>query len=227
MYRRKYITGVLLVVLGILIILGNVGILNMAWLFRLTWPMIILMISGFFFLGYASRRPNGAGLLVPAGLFLALGVTFILGEIFGYRLMWPGFVAAPAVGLLLLYLYGSRSSGILVPVGLLLTIASVCFISELFGIWQVTWPGFILAPAVGLFLMYIADNQRHSGLLVPIFILTAISMTMFTIALFSLQGFTDMVKYLFGGILILGGIVTILGKPARRDTYNHDDHMPH
>ncbi|NLW02170.1 MAG: hypothetical protein GX027_02760 [Clostridiaceae bacterium] len=225
MNNRKYVAGVLLVLLGIVIIIGNVGLFNMSWLFRLSWPMIILMISGFFFLGFASRRPYGTGLLVPAGFFLVLGVTFILGEIFGYRLLWPGFVAAPAIGLLLLYLYGSRSSGLLVPVGVLLSIASICFISELFGIWRVTWPGFILAPAVGLFLMYLADGHKNSALLIPIFILTFVSMVAFTFTLFSFRGFMDMVKYLFGGVLILGGIITLLGRPARRDQYNHDDHM--
>lgn len=225
MNNRKYLTGVLLVVLGIFIILGNVGILDMSWLFRLSWPTIMLVISAFFFLGYASRRPYGAGLLVPGGILFTLGITFLLGEIFGYRLLWPGFIAAPAVGILLLYLYGSRSSGLLVPVGILLSIASICFFSELFGIWQVTWPGFVLAPAVGLFLMYIADNQRSSALLIPIFILTFVSVVMFTFTLFSFRGFTEMLKYLFGGVLILGGIITILKKPARRDSYNRDDQM--
>lgn len=221
MRSNKYIVGGLLVLIGVAMIFGNLGIFNLSWLFRLSWPMIIVMISGLFFLGYASRRPYGVGFLVPAGILLTLGVTFLLGEIFGYGLVWPGFIAAPAVGLLLLYWFGSRSAGLLVPIGTLLTIASVCFISELFGIWSITWPGFILAPAVGLFLLYLAGNQ-NSGLLVPIFILTAISVTMFTV--FSLGRMAELTKYLFGGILIVGGVLTILNKPGRKNSYDNNDH---
>lgn len=221
--NRKYLIGVLLILFGGVMIFGNMGIFNLSWLFRLSWPMIILMISGFFFLGYASRRPYGAGMLVPAGILLTVGITCLLGEIFGYRLMWPGFVASPAIGLLLLYWCGSRSGGLLVPIGTLLTFASIFFISELFNIWAITWPGFILAPAVGLFLLYLAGNQNNSALLVPIFILTAISLTMFT--LFSFRRFADVAKYIFGGILILGGIITILNKPARKDSYDHNDNL--
>lgn len=220
MKGKKYLTGILLIFVGIVMILGNVGIFDMSWMFRLSWPMIILLISGFFFMGYLSRRPYGTGLLVPAGILFTVGATTLFGELFGYRLVWPGFILAPAFGLFLLYWFGSRSAGLLVPIGILATISSICFISELFNIWSITWPGFILAPAVGLFLLYLAGNQNNSALLVPIFILTALSVLLFV--LFSFGRIADMFKYLFGGVLILGGILMILGKP--RDSYNHDDH---
>ena len=219
--NSKYIMGALLVLVGIAMIFGNIGLFNLSWLFRLSWPMIILMISGFFFLGYSSRRPYGAGMLVPAGIMFTLGITFLLGETFNYHIIWPGFIAAPAVGLLLLYIFGKRSSGLLVPIGTLFTIASVCFLSQLFGIWDISWPGFIIAPAVGLFLLYLAENQ-NSGLLIPIFILTAVAVAMFSI--FTLGRFAEMSKYLIGGVLVLGGIMTLVKKPVRRDTYQHDDY---
>lgn len=73
------------------------------------------------------KRPYGAGLLVPAGILFTLGVTFLLGEVFSYSLIWPAFIASPAVGLLLLYLFGDRSPGLLVPIGILFTIAGTCF----------------------------------------------------------------------------------------------------
>jgi hypothetical protein len=226
MRNRKYIAGIVLIVAGIVLILGNIGILDLSWMFRLTWPLVLLIISGLFFMGYASRRPYGTGMLVPAGLFLTLGITCLLGEIFGYRLMWPGFVAAPAVGLLLLYLYGPRSGSLLVPIGTLLSIAGISFISELFGIWSAMWPWLIMTPAVGLFLLYISGNQKNSLLLFPIVVLTVASVTLFTVTLFSFPGFMDLVKYIVGGILILGGLVIILNRPGgRRDSYYHDDSM--
>jgi len=133
--NSKHILGAILVIIGILTISGNIGILTLNWLANLTWPMMFVAIGFFFFLGYLSRRPFGTGYLVPAGIFLTLGVAFLLGEILTYRLVWPLFIASPAVGLLLLYLFGSRSPGLLVPIGILFTIAGTCFLSELFNLW--------------------------------------------------------------------------------------------
>lgn len=216
----KYILGAILVIIGILTISGNIGLLSFSWLLNLTWPTMFIVISFFFFLGYLSKRPYGAGLLVPAGILLTLGVTFLLGEIFSYHLIWPAFIASPAVGLLLLYLFGERSPGLLVPIGILFTVAGTCFFSELLNLWGVLWPGFIIAPAVGLFLLYIAGN-RESGLLIPIFILTGIGVVFFSIG--TIGFFGRYFKYIAGGALILAGISTILKKPSSRryDDQNH------
>lgn len=211
--NSKYIIGAILVIIGILTISGNIGVLSFSWLINLTWPMMFIAISFFFFLGYLSKRPDGAGLLVPAGILLTLGGTFLLGELLSYSLVWPAFIAAPAVGLLLLYLFGDRSPGLLVPIGILFTIAGTCFFSELFNLWGVLWPGFIIAPAVGLFLLYIAGN-REPGLLIPIFILTGIAIVFFSIG--TIGYFGRYFKYIIGGALILGGISTILKKPSHR-----------
>jgi len=211
--NSKHILGAILVIIGILTISGNIGILTLNWLANLTWPMMFVAIGFFFFLGYLSRRPFGTGYLVPAGIFLTLGVAFLLGEILTYRLVWPLFIASPAVGLLLLYLFGSRSPGLLVPIGILFTIAGTCFLSELFNLWGVLWPGFIIAPAVGLFLLYIAGN-RDPGLLIPIFILTGIAVIFFSIG--TIRVFGRYFKYIAGGALIIAGISTILKKPSSK-----------
>lgn len=218
----KYVMGAILVIIGILMIFGNIGFLDMSWVFRLTWPMIIIALSFLFFLGYFAKRPYGVGMLVPAGILLTVGVTFLLGETFSYDLIWPGFIAAPAVGLLLLYVFGERSPGILVPIGVLLTVAGVCSFASLFNAWDIAWPGFIMAPAVGLFLLYLAGN-REPGLLIPIFILTAVSVTFFSI--FSLGRFAWAMKYIAGGVLIFAGLLTIFKKPVPQNRYdNHDDY---
>ncbi|NMA66342.1 MAG: hypothetical protein GX957_08915 [Clostridiaceae bacterium] len=269
--NKKYILGALLVVVGILIFFGRLNI-NLTWIFNLTWPSIILGISFLFFLGYYAKRPYGTGFLVPAGIFFTLGVTFLIGEIFSYRLVWSGFIAAPAVGLFLLYLFGARSAGLLVPVGTLFTIAGVCFLSELFHIWHwlwpgfiaapavgllllyifgerkagllvpvgillsiaglcsfasifnawsIVWPGFIMAPAVGLFLLYIA-GKRDSALLIPIFILTAISVMLFSV--FCLGRILHSMRYLIGGALVIFGLITILKSPSKNNHDNYNDY---
>ncbi len=216
----KYIIGAVLVIFGILAIFGDIGFLNLSWIFRLTWPSIIIMISLFFFLGYFTKRPNGTGLLVPAGILLTIGATLFIGEMFPslYGYIWPAFIASPAVGLLLLYLFGDRSPGLLVPIGILLTVAATCFFSGLLDLWGILWPGFILAPAVGLFLLYLTDG-RKPGLLIPIFILAGISIVFFSI--FMLGYFGRYFKYIAGGALILAGISTILKRPVHKDYDNH------
>lgn len=213
----KYIMGAVLVILGILAIFGDFGFLNFSWIFRLTWPTIIIMVSFFFFLGYFTKRPHGAGFLVPAGILFTIGSTLLIGEMFPflYDYIWPAFIAAPAVGLLLLYLFGDRSPGLLVPIGILMTITATCLLSQILNLWGVLWPGFIMAPAVGLFLLYIADDHRRPGLLVPIFILTGISLVFFSI--FTLGYLGKYFKYIAGGVLILAGLGTIIKKPVRRD----------
>ncbi len=266
----KYLIGAFLVVIGVLILFGSIE-LNLSWIFRLTWPTIVIGISFLFFLGYYAKRPYGTGFLVPAGLFFTIGVTFLIGEAFSYSIVWPGFIAAPAVGLLLLYIFGDRSPGLLVPIGILLTVAGVSFFAELFnswdlvwpgiiaapaigllllymkggrspgllvpiGIllsiaglcsfaemfnaWSIVWPGFIMAPAVGLFLLYVAGN-RDSNLLVPIFILSAISVTLFS--LFCLGHLLWAFRYLIGGILIFTGLATIIKRPSRNNYYDSSD----
>lgn len=218
----KYIIGAVLVIFGILAIFGDIGFLNFSWIFNLTWPTIIIMISLFFFLGYFSKRPHGAGMLVPAGILLTVGVTIFIGEMFSsYDLIWPAFIASPAVGLMLLYLFGERSPGLLVPIGILMTITATCFFSELLNLWGVLWPGFIMSPAVGLFLLYIAGN-RKPGLLIPIFILGGISIIFFSFL--TLGYFGRYFKYIAGGALILAGLSTILKRPARRDYDNNSNY---
>ena len=132
---------------------------------------------------------------------------------FLYGYIWPAFIAAPAVGLFLLYLFGERSPGLLVPIGVLFTITATCFFSELLNLWGILWPGFIMAPAVGLFLLYIADDNRKTGLLVPIFILGGISLVFFSI--FTLGHFGGYFKYIAGGALIIAGISTIIKRPSQ------------
>jgi hypothetical protein len=216
----KYVMGAILVILGILMAFGNIGFFDMCWILRLTWPMIIIGLSFPFFLGYLSKRPYGTGLLVPAGILLTVGVTLLLGETFSFNWVWPGFVAAPAVGLLLLYVFGERSPGLLVPIGIILTVAGIFLFSEVFNAWDISWPGFILAPAVGLFLLY-AAGDHEPGLLIPIFILTGISVLFFSI--FCLGQFMWTFKYIAGGALILVGLATIIRRPSRKNNYDKNN----
>ncbi|GIP31963.1 hypothetical protein [Paenibacillus sp. J2TS4] len=120
-------------------------------------------------------------LLLGAFLFLNRGETFGVGTIFG--LFWPSLFVIPA-GLFFHWMYfsmtGRRGVGMLVPGGVLLTAGVVCQISMLFDSWNYMWPGFILAPAVGLFELYWFGG-RNKWLLIPINILTVLSILFFSV----------------------------------------------
>lgn len=150
----------------------------------------------------------GGVLLLLLGIILLLnqGETFGPGKIFAY--FWPSLFVIP-LGLFFHWLYFSvterRASGLLIPGGVLLTAGFVCQIAMLFGNWEYMWPGFILAPAVGLFEFYWFGN-RNKWLLIPINILTVLSVLFFIV--FSFGSLFDMLltkQPYFAILLIIGG----------------------
>jgi hypothetical protein len=128
-------------------------------------------------------------LLLGAVMLLNQGESFGPGTIFAY--FWPSLFVLP-LGLFFHWLYfnmmGRKTAGLLIPGGILLTVGFVCQIAMLFGNWEYMWPGFILAPAVGLFEFYWFGG-RNKWLLIPINILTVLSILFF--AVFSLGSFID------------------------------------
>ncbi len=71
---------------------------------------------------------------------------------------------------------GNRNVGLLVPGGIFLTLGFIFSFCAVFGYgWMGTlWPLFILAPAVGLFQLYLF-GEKSKGLLIPVGILGSIS----------------------------------------------------
>ena len=208
--------GIALVVLGVLMILNQLNLFRFSWIWGFSAPVILFVIAFFFVAGFVSKGPPAAGLLVPAGILAGVGLTLLLGSTFGLmRYVWPGFILAPAIGLLLLYLFNrEHNPGLLVPVGILVTVAGTCFLSSVLGIWHILWPGFILSPAVGLLLLYWFGERHNRGLLIPIGILGGISF-------FSFFGTFMMGSYGYGkfglaGVLILVGLLSIMKKPGEK-----------
>ncbi|MDO3410057.1 hypothetical protein QWJ34_09820 [Saccharibacillus sp. CPCC 101409] len=129
-------------------------------------------------------------LLILLGAYMLFGQSTGMtpGSIFGY--FWASLFILP-LGLFFHWMYFSmthgRAPGLLIPGGLLVTVAIVCQIAMLFGSWDIMWPGFILAPAVGLFEFYWFGG-RNRWLLIPINILTVLSLLFF--AVFSISALT-------------------------------------
>jgi len=122
-------------------------------------------------------------ILLLLGVYLLLRGNFHFGtgSIFAY--FWPTLFVLP-LGIFFHWLYfsvlGRKGVGVLVPGGVLLTVYGVCQIAMLLDNWAMMWPGFILAPAVGLFELYWFGG-RNKWLLIPINILAFLSLIFFAI----------------------------------------------
>ncbi|ANE45613.1 membrane protein [Paenibacillus swuensis] len=158
--------------------------------------------------------------LMILGLFLFLnnGDSFSTGDVFST--FWPTLFVFP-VSLFLHWLYfgmiGPKGVGLVVPAGVLTVVAIVCQIATLFDNWSVMWPGFLLAPALGLLELYIFGG-RNKFLLIPVTVLTSVSIVFF--ASFSLQSIFNsltgqpviaIVMILIGALALISG-----GRKAER-----------
>ena len=145
-------------------------------------------------------------------LFVAAGAILLASTVLPDATLsnlWPLFLLIPAAVLLERFVADPKhASGVLVPIGVLAYLA-VFFLWLNFTSWSHTartWPHFLLAPAFGLFLLFLAT--RNTSLLVPITILTAV-------AVVSLAGLQRS-RVAIAVVLIAVGVVLILGPALHR-----------
>ena len=157
--------------------------------------------------------------LIGIGL-VALGVLFLIrpvpevdaADVFEW--FWPLLFLMP-VGVLFHWWHfrsGSpKTAGLLVPGGLFLTVGAVCQLSILFDAWDTLWPGFVLAPAVGLFELYLFGGRKR-GLLIPVGILAAVAGVFFLST--SVEAFFRILSFqpLAAVVLIAAGIALLFRK---------------
>jgi hypothetical protein len=118
-------------------------------------------------------------LLIVIGCLLIINQTFNI-NFFSMANFWPIFVLIPGLMFEFSYFISRKNPGILVPGGILTTIG-LLFFFEILTNWaftEYTWPIYILAVAIGLFQLYLFSG-RPSGLLIPVFILTAVASIFF------------------------------------------------
>lgn len=150
-----------------------------------------------------------AFVLLGTFLFLNRGEDYGIGTVFAY--FWPSMFIIP-LGLFFHWMYfwitERKYEGLLIPGGILLVTGIVCQISMLFNNWEITWPGFIMAPAIGL-LEYYWFGDRNKWLLIPINILMVLSLVFFAVLYLG----TFMTKLagnpLLAVLLILLGLIII------------------
>jgi len=145
-------------------------------------------------------------------LFVAAGAILLASTVLPDATLsnlWPLFLLIPVAVLLERFLADpKRAAGVLVPIGVLSYLA-VFFLWLNFTSWShtgTTWPHFLLAPAFGLSLLFLAT--RNTSLLVPITILTAV-------AVVSLAGLQRS-RVAIAIVLIAVGVALILGPALRR-----------
>lgn len=164
-----------------------------------------------------ARRTILAPVLILLGVYLILNQGGSLGPGTIFATFWPTLFVIP-LGLFFHWLYFSmigRGVGLLVPGGLLLTVGIVCQIAMLFNNWGTMWPGFILAVAVGLFELYWFGG-RNKWLLIPINILTVISLLFFAVmSIGTMLSSLSFIQPFVAIVLIMGGAWIMVGRKKR------------
>ena len=161
------IVGSILMVLGVLFLLDNLGIFSInfgfndiGWLFGNFWPLFLIIPGLVFHFAYFSSRAGDAGLLVPGGILLVIGLTCQVSMLTGWwSYLWPGYILAVAFGLFELYVFGNRDKGLLIPVFILGGLSLIFFSMSLGSIY---WLRTFLVPAILIIggAMIIFKNRR-------------------------------------------------------------------
>jgi hypothetical protein len=171
------------------------------------------------------NRKNNA---VVGIIFIILGVLFLLKnfnvfniyfDIFDIgniiSIFWPFFIIIPGLAFHSIYFTGkNKDAGVLVPGGILLITGITCQLSVFFNIWDIMWPGFIMAVAVGLFELFLFGG-REKGLLIPVCILGGIS----SILIFQFSIHYSVRNYLIPIILIIIGITVFFRNRPEKKKY--------
>lgn len=164
-----------------------------------------------------AKRTILAPVLILLGVYLILNQGGSLGPGTIFATFWPTLFVIP-LGLFFHWLYFSmigRGIGLLVPGGILLTVGVVSQIAMLFGNWSTMWPGFILAVAVGLFELYWFGG-RNKWLLIPINILTVISLLFFAVmSIGTMLNSLSFIQPFVAIVLIMSGAWIIVGRKKR------------
>jgi len=128
MNRSSYFSGMAIIVVGIVLLLGKIGVFD--FIGSMIWPIFVLLLGLFFhFLFFAKGIPSGV--LVPGGILTFYSFMFIYCNIFGWdsmRYLWPGFIMGVAIGLFETYYFDpNKPKAAFIGSAILATIAAIFF----------------------------------------------------------------------------------------------------
>lgn len=155
---------------------------------------------------------------VLALILILVGGAGIVNQVFGLNLfraidLGGLFVLLPGLWFEYAYFSQHRSPKLLIPGGILTTIGLLTLIEDNSFAFVRSYIDslYILAPAVGLFQLYLHGNQ-DKGLLIPVGILTFIAITDFISELFGSIFFFMDSSIIWPIILVVIGVALLLGK---------------
>jgi hypothetical protein len=136
--KNSIFGGLILILLGLYLIISNIIDINLNW--NYIWPSILLILGFRFEYLYFKYKKNPGG-LVPGGILITLGVIFYLSAFLGYDSMeylWPGFILAPAIGLLQMSIATKKLKEYIFPIIFLSGLSVIFFLQELIkiNIWN-------------------------------------------------------------------------------------------
>lgn len=109
--KKSNITfGGILIVIGIVALLNNIGLIDYQISIWKFWPLFLLIPGLTFEYHYFSKEGN-AGLLVPGGILTTYGLLFMYCSFVSYSVLaylWPVFIGGVGVGLFQLYYFGKE-----------------------------------------------------------------------------------------------------------------------
>ena len=144
MQARHRGPGILLIILGVLLLAGNLGHFSLLDF----WPVLIVLAGVLFIIQWIGDREN-YGLLLPATILIVTGLLFLYCQLYGWYHMgdlWPIFIMAPGAGFILMYLLGRQEAELLIPGGILLAVGIV-FLSASDWAWR-WWPAVLIVVGI-------------------------------------------------------------------------------
>jgi hypothetical protein len=164
-------------------------------------------------------------------VFVLLGILFLLKNMniinfdifdigFIFANFWPAiFLIFPSILIHSVFFAGkNKDAGILVPAGILLVVGLTCQISTLFGGWGISWPGYLLAVAVGLFELYLFGN-KDKGLLIPVVILGGISIVFFNWLTFRWIFGSQFSRFIIPAVLVIFGLLIMFRNGSHKNDF--------
>lgn len=148
------------------------------------------------------------GLIV---IILGILMIFVPGTLSNF---WLAFIWIPGLAMELSGLKKGEEKGLLVPGGIILTVAAILTIGVIFPtfISDGGWALFIMAPAIGLGQLYITSEKKEKGLLIPVGILSTLSV-IFLFTSFA-SGYASVI---IGVLLVAGGAFILLKDNIKKE----------
>ena len=122
--RGNRILGAVLIFIGILMLLGELGLREMRWV----WPVAVLAVGVFVLQDYRRKRDDSGKVFTGSTLvLLAFFLLLVVVDVIPMSQHWPFFVAAPGIGLLVMAKVDARRRDAMVPGWMAIAVAAILY----------------------------------------------------------------------------------------------------